>query len=426
MAFLLKSFTSHGTIFRNHSVKESIADLAIFEGPAEFSEPIHVGRPNIGNRDGLFRRINEILDRNWLTNNGPMVCEFEQRLCELTGSKNSVAICNATVGLQLLCHAMNLTGEIIVPSFTFAASVHAFHWQGLTPVFCDVKPRSFHLDVDLLESLRTERTSAILGVHTWGQACDIEEISAFAASHNLKVIFDAAHSIGCEFDGTPIGTFGDAEVFSFHATKCINSFEGGAITTNNDELAERLRLMRNFGFQGNDNVVSIGINAKMSEVAAAMGQTSLDAYDEFVAHNHENAQAYAKGLASVSGIDLFEPRQKKRHNWQYIVALVDEQRFGLNRDELVALLSAENVLARRYFYPGCHQIEPYRTMFPDSAKALSHTEAVCREVLVLPTGTQLDAFTANRVCDLISFAANHATEIRDRLASAQEAGDTGR
>lgn len=397
-------------------MKKTTADLAIFEGPAEFSDSLHVGRPNVGSRDGLFRRLNEILDRNWLTNDGPMVREFEQRLQDLTGAENCVAVCNATAGLQLLCHALNLTGEIILPSFTFAASAHAFLWQGVTPVFCDVKPGTFHLDVDLLESLRTERTSAILGVHTWGQTCDVEAVTMFADTHNLKMIFDAAHSIGCEHEGRPVGTFGNAEVFSFHATKCINSFEGGAITTNDNELAKRLRLMRNFGFQGNDNVVSIGINAKMSEVSAAMGNTSLDAYDEFVAHNRKNAEAFSGGLAAVPGIDLFEPQQTTRHNWQYAVALVDEQRFGLTRDELVAVLTAENVLARRYFYPGCHRIEPYRTMLQDAGNSLPHTESICRDVLVLPTGMQLDSSAATRICELISFASAHATDIRSRLS----------
>ncbi|NQV25886.1 MAG: aminotransferase class I/II-fold pyridoxal phosphate-dependent enzyme [Rhodopirellula sp.] len=395
-------------------MKNSIEDCAIFGGSAEFPQPLHVGRPNIGSRSSLFRRINEILDRNWLTNDGPMDREFEQRLRDLTGASNCIAVSNATLGLQLLCHALNLTGEIIIPSFTFAASAHAFLWQGITPVFCDVKPGTFHLDVDQLESLRTDRTSAVLGVHTWGQACDTEAVTAFAAAHDLRVIFDAAHAIGCEHEGKPIGTFGDAEVFSFHATKCVNSFEGGAITTSNDDLAERLRLMRNFGFRGNDNVISIGINAKMNEVCAAMGQTSLDAYDEFVAHNQENARAFAEGLAPITGIDLFEPRPGQRHNWQYIVSLIDEPRFGLTRDELVAVLSAENVLARRYFYPGCHRIEPYRSLFPNAGDSLPNTEHVCENVLVLPTGTQLDATEARRICELMSFASAHAAEIRSR------------
>ena len=398
-------------------MKESIAELAIFGGSAEFPSPLHVGRPNIGSRNDLFRRINEILDRNWLTNDGPVVREFEQRLCELTGAANCIAVCNATAGLQLLCHALQLSGEIIIPSFTFAASVHAFSWQGIAPVFCDVKPDSFHLDVDQLESLRTERTSAILGVHTWGQVCDTRAILSFAAAHDLKVIFDAAHAIGCEHDGTRVGTFGDAEVFSFHATKCVNSFEGGAITTNDDGLAERLKLMRNFGFRGNDNVVSIGINAKMSEVCAAMGQTSLEAYDEIVAHNRENARAFADGLRAIPGVKLFEPGSGQRHNCQYIVALVDERRFGLSRDSLVTVLSAENVLARRYFYPGCHRIEPYRTMFPDAGETLPNTEQVCEDVLVFPTGTQLGASEVRRICEIVSFASAHASEIRSRLTS---------
>ena len=331
---------------------------------------------------------------------------------------------NATVGLQLLCRALSLTGEVIVPSFTFAASVHALLWQGLTPVFCDVKPGSFHLDVDCLENLLTDRTSAVLGVHIWGQACDVDAISSFTARHGIHCIFDAAHAIGCEHGGRRIGTFGAAEVFSFHATKCVNSFEGGAITTNDDALADQLRLLRNFGFQGNDNVVSVGINGKMSEVNAAMGLTSLDAYDEFVDVNFRNAAAYSEGLAHTPGIRLFEPRDHDRNNRQYVVALVNASRFGLTRDELVSLLTAENVLARRYFFPGCHRMEPYRTMFPEAGRALPHTEDICRDVLVLPTGSQLDPTDAGRICWLINFASDHAAEIRRRLATQTTASET--
>ena len=402
-------------------MKESTTDLAIFGGHPEFPEPLHVGRPNVGNRDQLFCRLNEILDRNWLTNDGPMVQEFEQRLCDLTEATHCIALCNATSGLQLLCRALDLTGEVIVPSFTFAASVHALLWQGLTPVFCDVKPGSFHLDVDRLESLRTDRTSAIVGVHMWGQACDVGTVSSFAAKHNIHPIFDAAHAIGCEHNGQPVGAFGDAEVFSFHATKCVNSFEGGAITTNNDDLAEQLRLLRNFGFRGNDNVISIGINAKMSEASAAMGLTSLDAYDEFVAANHENADAFTEGLATTPGISMFEPHDREKHNWHYVATLIDADQLGLTRDELLTVLSAENVLARRYFFPGCHRMEPYRTMFPHAGDSLPHTEEVCRNVLVLPTGTQLNAPAATRICQLIEFAANHAAEIRLRLSNGPSA-----
>lgn len=398
-------------------MKESISELAIFGGNAEFPHPLHVGRPNTGSRDELFRRINEILDRNWLTNDGPMVREFERRLSSVTGADHCIAVSNATAGLQLLCHALNLKGEIIVPSFTFAASVHALFWQGLTPVFCDVKPGTFHLDVDLLESLRTDRTSAVLGVHVWGQACDVDAITSFADRYDLSTIFDAAHSIGCKRGGQPIGAFGNAEVFSFHATKCINSFEGGAITTNDGELADRLRLARNFGFRGNDNVISLGINAKMSEVCAAMGQTSLDSFDEFVNHNRENADAFLRELEATAGCSLFKPEEPQYHNWHYVVALIDEDEFGLTRDELVAVLSAENVLARRYFYPGCHRMEPYRTIYHNAGETLPNTEDICEKVLVLPTGTQLDTAAVTQVCGLITFASNHAAAIRKRLST---------
>ena len=248
-----------------------------------FATTAIAGRPNIGNRDRLLQRIDDMLDRRVLTNNGPYVQQFEESIAELLGVKHCVATCNATAALQLAVRALNLSGEVIVPSFTFIATAHALAWEGITPVFCDVGLNTHTLDAEQVQSLITDRTSAILGVHLWGRPCDIPALTQIAEKSKLRLFFDAAHALGCSFNGQMLGNFGDLEVLSFHATKVLNTFEGGALVTNDASLAAELRLARNFGFSGFDQVASLGINAKMCEISAAMGLTSLESLDRFCA-----------------------------------------------------------------------------------------------------------------------------------------------
>ncbi len=225
-----------------------------------------------------------------------------------------------------------------------------------------------------IERLITPRTTGMhLGVHVWGRPCDTEALEAIALKRRLRIMYDAAHAFGCSHRGRMIGNFGACEVFSFHATKFINSFEGGAVVTNDEALAAKMRLMRNFGFGGYDRVIYPGTNGKMTEICAAMGLTSLEAMEEIVAVNRRNYEAYEKGLQSLPGISLKEYASTERRNYQYIVVEVDETKATLNRDELVAVLQAENVLARKYFWPGCHRMEPYKSFFPN-AHLLYHTE----------------------------------------------------
>ena len=397
--------------------KMSINELALFGAPPLFNEVLHVGRPNIGNREKFMNYINDMFDRRWLSNNGPFVQELEQKLAELWGVKHSIVICNATVALEITARALDLKGEVILPSFTFIASAHALQWQGVTPVFCDVDPGTHNIDYTKIEKLITPRTTGILGVHVWGRACDIENLDIIAQKHNLKLIFDAAHAFGCTHQGQMIGGFGDAEVFSFHATKFFNTFEGGAIATNNDALAEKIRGMRNFGFVGLDDVRDIGTNGKMSEVSAAMGLISLESLDEFISINRKNFLAYSKGLENIPGIRLVKYNEKEKNNYQYIVIEVDENTSTVNRDLIARILHAENILARRYFYPGCHQMEPYRSNFPDAGRFLPETEKLTQRVLQLPTGTAVGEENIDLICKLISFIIVNGPEIQARISS---------
>jgi len=395
-------------------MKSTLTDLALFGGSPAFEKPLHVGRPNIGDRARLLERINDVLDRNWLTNNGPYVREFEQRIADLVGVAHCIATCNGTVALEIAIRAAGLTGEVIVPSFTFVATAHALQWQEITPVFCDIDPATHTLDPCKVERMITPRTSGIIGVHLWGRPCAVDALTAIAERHNLTLMFDASHAFGCTYRGRCVGGFGLAEVFSFHATKFLNTFEGGAIVTSSDDLAARVRLMKNFGFAGYDNVVYVGTNGKMTEVAAAMGLTSLESMEAFIAANRRNYHEYYRRLAGIPGVHLLEYDESERCNYNYIVIELDEALAGLSRDQLVKILHAENVLARRYFYPGCHGMEPYRSCFPHAGLLLPQTERIAKRVIVLPTGTAIGPEEIATVCEIIRLAVGSSRQICER------------
>jgi dTDP-4-amino-4,6-dideoxygalactose transaminase len=399
--------------------KKSLNDLAIFGGNRSFDQTLHVGRPNIGNKDRLLQRMGEVLDRRWLTNQGPSVEQFEQHLRQLLGVSHCDSLCNATDGLQLAIRAMGMSEEVIVPAFTFIATAHAVQWLGFTPVFCDVDPATHTIDPARVEELITPRTTGIVGVHLWGQPCDIEALTAIAQRHGLKLLFDAAHAFNCSWRGRMIGNFGDAEVFSFHATKFFNTFEGGALATNDAELAQRVQRMRNFGFSGMDQTDALGTNAKMSEASAAMGLTNLESLSVFLAANVRNYTAYHQGLDGVPGVRMLQYDASEKRNYQYIVLEIDQSQALLTRDQLRDILWAENVLARRYFYPGCHRMQPYASSMPDIGSRLPVTERLASSVLVLPTGTAVSGEPIEIICEVLRLAVCHGAESAHKLSGLQ-------
>lgn len=372
-------------------------DLALFGAPPAFSEPVHVGRPNIGDRDNFLRLASELLDRRWLTNNGPLVQQLEKRLAERFGVRHCVAMCNGTVALEIAIRALGLEGEVIVPSYTFVATAHALSWQGITPVFADIDPATHNLDPDAVRRMITPRTTGIIGVHLWGRAAPVEALQALAAEHDLALMYDAAHAFGCEHGGQSIGRFGRCEVFSFHATKVYNTFEGGAVATDDDALAEAMRYMRNFGFKDYDNVVHPGTNGKMPEINAAMGLVNLDSLPEFVEANRRCHERYAQALSGIDGVSLIHYPAEGRPNYQYVLIEVDE---GV-RDTIVAALHAENILARKYFWPGAHGMKPYRELYPHARLVLPNTLRVANRVIVLPTGATLPEHAIETIASVI-------------------------
>ncbi|MCC6069958.1 DegT/DnrJ/EryC1/StrS family aminotransferase [Massilia sp. GCM10020059] len=381
------------------------ADLAVNGATPAFEQMLHVGRPNMGDREAFMQYAADIFDRRWLSNNGPLVQEFEAEVAQHLGVKHCVAMCNGTIALEIAIRALGLEGEVIVPSYTFVATAHALQWQSITPVFADVDPATHALSPAAVRRMITPRTSGIIGVHLWGRGAPVAELQDIADEHGLKLMFDAAHAFSCTYQGRMIGSFGACEVLSFHATKFFNTFEGGAVVTNDDTLAEAMRLMRNFGFVDLDKVIHPGTNGKMIEIAAAMGLVNLRSLDAVIAANRRNYLAYREALSDVKGVRLLAYDETERNNYQYVVLEVDDA-CAVGRDALVAALRAENVMARRYFWPGCHNLEPYRSLFPHAGLVLPATDAVARSVIVLPTGQTMDADMIATVAQIIRTAIN--------------------
>lgn len=391
--------------------KFNIADLNIFGGEKTTFSSIHaVGTPQTPEYEQLYQDISGIFERNWLTNSGPVLQAFEQAICDYLQVKHCIAVCNGTMALMLALKALELQGEVIVPSFTFPATVHALEWCGLKPVFCDVDPRTHNLAPHAVAEKLTPATSAILGVHLWGQACAPEALSELAQAHQLALIYDAAHAFACQHRGEFIGALGEAEVFSFHATKLFHSLEGGAIVTQSDALASVLRQLNNFGFQ-DGKAVRLGINGKMNEISAAVGLHNLKFIHQIISHNQSCYTHYQEGLRDIPGVRLLELTEEL--NFQYIVLEIHAE-YGLERNQLKQILSAENILAKPYFDP-VHLSAPYRESSRAENLSLPVTEKLAQQVLVMPTGQQMDEKKIARVCELISDIQDHAGDIARRL-----------
>jgi dTDP-4-amino-4,6-dideoxygalactose transaminase len=366
----------------------------------KIDKPLHVGTPNTGDRDAFLKRVDEMFDKNWLTNNGDFVKELEGKLANYLKVKHVIATCNGTRGLEIAAKALNIQGEVIMPSFTFIATAHALDWLEITPVFCDIDPTTLCMDPERIEELITPKTSAIIGVHLFGRPCDTDALKHIAEKHGLRLYYDAAHAFGSSHKGKMIGNFGDCEVLSFHATKFYNTFEGGAISTNDDALARKIRLLVNYGFEDTDKVVSEGTNGKLNEISAAMGLTNLESLDSIIETNRTNYLLYQQLMAEVPNIELVCYNESEKNNWQYIVALIDPD-YPLSRDELIRRLEENNILARRYFWPGCHRMEPYKTRQPSASEHLKNTTDIANRIITLPSGTGVTHADIARITALL-------------------------
>lgn len=379
--------------------KHSVEDLAILGGTPLFEEALHVGRPNILDAEALYAYVRAAVERKWLSNDGPLVQQFELEFARFLAVKHCVAVTNATLGIQLLVRALGIRGKVLMPSFTFIATPHATSWEGATPVFCDVNEETHTLDVRKVREMASPDIAAIMGVHVWGRACEIDELQAIADEWRVPLLFDSAHAVGSSYKGVKLGRFGRAEVFSLHATKAINGIEAGFITTEDDELAGKLRALRNYGFSGQDVVSGLGINAKMHEISAAMALSNLPHYARLADHNRRLQAAYARALGGVAEISIYK-QEIQAGSDHYAVFRVSEGS-RIDRDVLIAMLQAENVRARRYFWPGCHLAPPYNAQ---RHAPLPVTERLARSLFQLPTGMQLDERDAEAIGRCVALA----------------------
>jgi len=367
-----------------------------------FSEPIYITRPLLPSREAVYRKIDEIFDSQWLTNNGPQHKLFEKALINYLQVPQLSLVNNGTSALQLACQALRLSGEVITTPFTFAATPHVLYWNSIKPVFCDIEENSWNIDPDKIESLITPSTSAILPVHVFGNPCNTEMIQKIAERYGLKVIYDASHCFGMKINGQGIGNFGDISTFSFHATKIFHTFEGGALACHDPTIKMRVDLAKNFGFQGENSVIVPGINAKMNEFQAAVGLLVINLLEEEVEKRKKLTMIYQNRLSEVKGITFLDKvDQKVDYNYYNFVIRVDKDKYGKGRDELYEELKKYNVFARKYFYPLCSQFQCYKNYPSSSSDNLPIAEKVSDEVLSLPLYGSLTDGDVNKICDII-------------------------
>ncbi|MHB8140461.1 MAG: aminotransferase class I/II-fold pyridoxal phosphate-dependent enzyme [Vulcanimicrobiaceae bacterium] len=395
--------------------KRAANDFAIAGGTAEFAEQLPVGQLYFPSWERYETAMRGIFEREYYTNHGPLLEQLEERLQLYFGVKHVICVTNATVGLTMVAKALVPTGKVVVPAFTFPGSAQSISWAGLEPAFCDVDAATHHATAETIEPAMQDDVRAILAVNLWGGACDVRALEAYASQKGMYLFFDSAHALGSSIDGTRMGGFGSAEVFSFHATKVLNATEGGCICTNDDDLAAILRNMRCGYGMGRIVEVPVTTNGRMSEAQAAIALLSLDDLEEHIQRNVHLARIYSEEVQGISGFHIVVPSGVDLSNYQYLVCEVDEEQFGLPRDALLQLLKAENVNARRYFYPGVHRCVPYVTQLPQYVTVLPNTDRLCSSLIQLPIGALVSDESAHRIGRLIGDAARCSAALRDRI-----------
>lgn len=386
----------------------TIEKLALLGGLPEFSKLIPVGQLYFPSWDDYETAMRGIFERQYFTNHGPLVTELEKKISEFLDVKESILVTNNTVGLMMVAEALELTGHVIMPALTFIASGLSLVRCGLKPIFCDIAPDSIFPSINEFEDANQENVSAILGVHLWGSAANVPEIEKWSKQKGYRVIWDSAQAFGCKINGHFLGIYGEAEVFSFHATKVLSCSEGGCITTNNSNLAERLRNIRSS--YGTRSVISVSrtTNARMSEMQAAVGILSLDSYYQNVSHNIRIRMLYKQMIQMIPGIELVKITGVTASNFQNIVVIIEPSIFGLSRDLTVSALKAEGVDARRYFLPSLHNLSQFTQ---GRNYSLPNTDAFQDSNIVLPIGAATSEETVERICNLLLAISHYRSDL---------------
>ena len=392
---------------------------AIYGGRPAFNQRFPFIRPSLPALGDIIKDY-ELAYRSGLLTNSNLVARLESAICERLRVKHCVAVSSCTSGLMMVLRGLGLAGEVIVPSFTFFATGHTLRWNGLTPVFADCDPNAWTVTSANVEPKITSRTSAILAVHLYGNPCDHEAIENVAKRRGLKLIFDAAHAFGSQRWGLPVGSFGDAEVFSLSPTKLLVAGEGGLVTTNDAKLASAIRSMRNYGDLGAYNPAWIGLNARMSEFNAALALAGLPLMENKIKRRNIIANIYTERLSSLPGVRFQKVDRRDVHTFKDYSIHVTAEYFGMTRDALAEALLAENIETKKYFYPPLHKQDLYKPFYQPSRDNLTHTEYVTNGILSLPIYESLPDETvetvAQAILNLAEFAPHQSrTEILERL-----------
>ncbi|MGU3480081.1 DegT/DnrJ/EryC1/StrS family aminotransferase [Methylobacterium sp. D48H] len=369
--------------------------------PRSFEQPIYVTRPMLPELAVFAKHLEAIWQSAVLSNGGPQHVELEKRLHAHLGDGHIALFNNGTNALMTAVKALDLSGEVITTPFTFAATPHVLAWHGIRPVFADIEEHSMTLDPARIEAAITDRTTGILAVHVYGNPCDVEAIERIARKHRLKVLYDGAHAFGTRVNGQPIASYGDATMFSFHATKLFHTAEGGAVVTNDGEIKRRLELLKNFGIADEMTVKAIGINSKMNEIQAAIGLCLVDEIVIEKAKRLALAETYRDHLGGIPGVTTSRVLDLETDSLQYYCLRIDQSLAEVSRDYVYDELKKFNVFARRYFYPLCSQYEPYRDFTDSRSDNLPVAHRVGDQVLCLPFYGHLGTANAQRICAII-------------------------
>jgi dTDP-4-amino-4,6-dideoxygalactose transaminase len=366
------------------------------------SEPVYVTRPSMPDLGEYTDYLRGIWDRRWLTNDGVLHQELESRLCEYLGVEHLSLFCNGTIALLVALNALRInSGEVITTPFTFPATAHVLYWNGVRPVFCDIDEQTFNIDPQCMEHLIGPDTKAILAVHVYGTACNVDAIQALADRHGLRVIYDAAHCFGVRYRGRSILEHGDLSMLSFHATKLFTTIEGGALISRSAVQQDRINSLKNFGIAGEEEVIGPGINGKMDEFQAAFGLLHLRMVDDEIAHRRAIACIYRERLSQTPGLRLLQQLPDSTPNYGYFPVLVDESEFGMSRNELFRVLRGCNIISRKYFYPLVSHASCYAALPSADPGRLPVAERVASQVLCLPIYGTLESQAVQRICDAI-------------------------
>jgi len=351
---------------------------------------ITVTQPCLPPLEEFIPYLKQIWENKWLTNNGPLHQQLEEELAAYLGVKYISLFSNGTLALISALQALNITGEVITTPFSFVATTHSLWWNKITPVFVDIEPNYFNLDPAKIEAAITDKTTAIMPVHVYGNPCQMEEIQRIADKHRLKVIYDAAHAFGVKDKGVSVLNYGDLSVLSFHATKVFSTIEGGAVICHSEEMKHHIDNLKNFGFRGETVVEEPGINAKMNEVQAAYGLLQMKYIDSFINRRKSITELYQSLLRDVSGIRFFSDMDGVTHNYSYFPIIIDEEKYGISRDTIYKILKDNNILARRYFYPLISEFEPYRELPSATLENLPVANNISKNILCLPIYVELE------------------------------------